>query len=607
LLRWGNWQAALPRRSRIRYLLGILAGTALPLILVVGIAGPEWGQEPAPPAMQGSDIVVVLDMSRSMLAQDVLGQSSPNRFGKAVDAATDLANAVERRGRHRLALVAFASRARLVCPLTHDCDHFREVLSQLKIGDPLLEIGPQAQSPTSGTRIGEGLLKAVAACDTTEQARSQILLLSDGDDPVQDGEWQEGAAAAALAGVGVWTVGLGDPERGSRIPVGEDRYLTAVGKPVLTRLEEQPLAEIARRTGGAYIPARTDSFSMDEVFLPRLEASGTQEKGDDALVVPVARYGAFFGVAFILLAGQIVYAAWPRRKTVKNARVDVAGGQRWRPLMTAAIVLLAALLTGGFFPEDTSSLILQGDRAFEREDYAAALEAYTRAEERTTDPGLVAFNKGAVLYHLGRFHEATLNYSRCLGDATGARRARALYDLGNALVQESRGRDAGLLRRGIRYYEECLQQPGQSREYLDNVAFNRDLARALLAQAKESAQGGQDRGSMSRQSQDKRRDSSRQQTRAGERSQVEIRNSEDIKRAGTQPENRADKEQTATTQPRPPGMGDLPPISDAPDGNSPTAEEAAAYIEMVASRVLTEHREQKARLAGPLPPGVKDW
>src|SRR5579884_2595010 len=94
--------------------------------LGLGMAGPQWGRDWDQSAAPGRDLVVVLDCSRSMLAE------TPSRLERARAALIDLADAVERRGGHRLALVLFAGKPRLACPLTHDYDHFRSQLDNLE-------------------------------------------------------------------------------------------------------------------------------------------------------------------------------------------------------------------------------------------------------------------------------------------------------------------------------------------------------------------------------------------------------------------------------------------------------------------------------------------
>src|SRR5580693_7795049 len=94
-------------------------------------------------------------------------------------------------------------------------------------------------------------------------------------------------------------------------------------------------------------------------------------------------------------------------------------------------LLPVALLLAGAAPELTpEDYVRKGNAAFEREDYNAALEAYSRAEERTTTPGLVAHNKAATFFRLARYDEAARAYESSLEDATGPRAAALLYDLG---------------------------------------------------------------------------------------------------------------------------------------------------------------------------------
>jgi Ca-activated chloride channel family protein len=300
----------------LRWLRGTCRTTGL-TFMVFAIAGPQWGREPEEATMPGRDLVVVLDLSRSMLADDVLGHSAPNRLGRAKDALTDLINTVQWRGGHRVALVVFAARPRLACPLTHDYDHFRDALAQLDPDDPRIGPGGRPEDQVSGTRIGEALRLAVNVNDPTaddlpDHRYTDVLLLSDGDDPVADADWERGVAAARQARLPVYTVGIGDPEHGGRIPYRKS-YLEYDGKIVWTRLQEKPLEEIARRTGGVYVPARTQEVALGRLFLERIEPKSQRE--DDADVVPryQQHYADFLGPAVLLLAGEMGLG-WVRRR-----------------------------------------------------------------------------------------------------------------------------------------------------------------------------------------------------------------------------------------------------------------------------------------------------
>jgi len=305
----------------LRLLRGTCRSTGLTL-LILGIAGPQWGKDWDQATAPGRDIVVVLDMSRSMLADDVLGQASPNRLGRAKDALFDLADTVQRRGGHRLALVVFATRARVACPLTHDYDHFRDALAQADPADPL--IGPEVGSdpPPSGTRIGEGLRKAVETHDPTSQSFQDILLVSDGDDPAGDNEWEEtGVAAARDRKIPVYTVGVGDPVSGGRIPARHG-YLHYDGKVVWTRLREQPLEEIARRTGGVYTSAGTNELRLGTLFLDQIEARPGRETREDIMARYRQHSAWFFGPALALLAAEMSLGQVRRRRARRQATIS---------------------------------------------------------------------------------------------------------------------------------------------------------------------------------------------------------------------------------------------------------------------------------------------
>jgi Ca-activated chloride channel family protein len=285
--------------ARTRGLRGTLWVSGM-LLLVAGIAGPRWGRDWEQSAAPGRDLVLVLDLSRSMLAQDVL----PNRAERAKQALKDLTDTVQRHGGHRLGLVAFAAQARIVCPLTHDYDHFRAALDDLDANHLHRDLRPTGKDALSGTRIGAGLRMAVEAHDPRFRGAQDILLISDGDDPARDSEWLDGMAEARRHRIPVHTVGVGDPEVGSPISVR--------GVEVLTRLEEQPLETIARLTGGKYTPARTHDLRLGELFLERIEPGTPHEEVDDVLPVYRQHYPWFLGAAFVVLSLEMIMGQrWP--------------------------------------------------------------------------------------------------------------------------------------------------------------------------------------------------------------------------------------------------------------------------------------------------------
>jgi tetratricopeptide (TPR) repeat protein len=271
----------------------------------------------------------------------------------------------------------------------------------------------------------------------------------------------------------------------------------------------------------------------------------------------------------------------------------------WWPLLVAALLLSAAPA------EEAEQFVHQGDNAFERGDWQRAIDFYTRAEERSIDPGLVAFNKAAALYRLGQFREAELHYLRCRDDATGERLGCVLYNLANSIVQQAQDRDARRLEEAIGDYEECLRGVDKASELAENAQFNLRLARALLVTAKtakdrpdtENASPDETDTTPRDRSEDRRGANARHGS-AEERGKLHG----SAERAGD-----AKGDPHATAQTPPAGVGNLPVLPDTDDLVPLTAEDTMAYLEQVAARVLRERAEHQRRARVPPATSVKDW
>src|SRR5207244_3993655 len=135
-----------------------------------------------------------------------------------------------------------------------------------------------------GTRIGEALRLALHVFDP--KTSGDILLLSDGDDPAGDDEWLQGAEEARRHHIPVHTIGLGNPREAVTIPWGSG-LLEFEGQAVKTRLNEKPLKEIARRTGGNYVPAHTEKLPLGKLLPSILEKRLPETAADNQQTLPV--------------------------------------------------------------------------------------------------------------------------------------------------------------------------------------------------------------------------------------------------------------------------------------------------------------------------------
>jgi Ca-activated chloride channel family protein len=217
----------------------------------VALAQPRWGFEWREVKHKGVDIFVLLDVSKSMLTEDV----RPNRLTQAKYGVQDLLDKL--RG-DRIGLIAFAGTAFVQCPLTIDYEAFRLTL---KDADPRI-------IPRGGTAIGVALRTALKGFEAGEGRDRAIVLITDGEET--EGDALAAADEAAKAGVKIYAIGVGTAE-GELIPVREEgkplEFLKdREGQVVKSRLDEELLKQLALRTGGVYVRSAAGDFGMDAVY-----------------------------------------------------------------------------------------------------------------------------------------------------------------------------------------------------------------------------------------------------------------------------------------------------------------------------------------------------
>jgi Ca-activated chloride channel family protein len=223
------------------------------LFVVVSLTRPAWNAKPEKIELKGRDIVFVLDVSRSMLAEDL----KPNRLDRAKLAIRDL---VDRLRGDRVGLVAFAGAAAVKCPLTQDYGFFRIMLDDIS-ADSISQ---------GGTLIGDALRKTVGEVYSDRLKRfKDIILITDGED--HDSFPVEAAKEAGERGIRLIAIGLGDEKEGRRIPVvnekGERGFLRYRNEEVWTRLDADTLRKMADQTpGGSYLNVATGTFDLGTIY-----------------------------------------------------------------------------------------------------------------------------------------------------------------------------------------------------------------------------------------------------------------------------------------------------------------------------------------------------
>jgi Ca-activated chloride channel family protein len=268
------------RTARAIMLVGAL------LLLVIGLLDPRLGIRFERVAQRNIDVIFALDTSRSMLAEDL----RPTRVARASQYIEDV---VDQAVGDRFGLVVYGGTPTLKVPLTRD---------QHAIKLALDEIVPRT-GRRGGSMIGDAIRLSEDALSIGDAGFKTIIILSDGDDmgsyPV------EAAAAAAEAGISIWTIGIGDEIDGSRIPIdveGERIYLTHDGQEVWSVMKPDMLKEIAAAASGQFIPAGTSNLDLADIY-NQIIAPVTGKRVESARVErAIPRYRWFIGGALLLLA-----------------------------------------------------------------------------------------------------------------------------------------------------------------------------------------------------------------------------------------------------------------------------------------------------------------
>lgn len=277
----------------------VLAGL---LFVVFAAARPQWGHSEQKFQARTRNVVVALDVSRSMLATDV----RPNRLERAKADVVDLIDSLEG---DRCALVAFRRTGVLLCPLTTDHGFLRAAL----------EGATPDSAPRGETDLGGAIRTALDALDPAADDHNAILLISDGGD--LRGNALDAARAAAKRNIPIFTVGLGDPKRGSSIPdasgTGSQQYQ---GQAVTTKLEEKALVEIAKASDGRYVPlatAGTAETTLGAIYRRFLRQVAAKEQAEEEELRATERFGWFLvpGLVLMLLAGGLSRGRFAGRNT----------------------------------------------------------------------------------------------------------------------------------------------------------------------------------------------------------------------------------------------------------------------------------------------------
>jgi Ca-activated chloride channel homolog len=263
------------------------------LLLVISLARPAWNPRPEKVESKGRDIVFVLDVSRSMMAEDL----KPNRLERAKLSIRDLLDKLDG---DRVALVAFAGISVVKCPLTQDYGFFRLMLD---------DTGPESVS-RGGTLIGDALRKTVDEVYSDRLKRyKDVILITDGED--HDSFPVEAANEAGERGIRLIAIGLGDENEGQRVPLvnekGERTFLRHGGQEVWSRLDADTLRKMVDSTpGGRYLNVSTGTFDLGAIYQDLVADAEKRYLESFKINRYEEKFQIFLGIAILLLLVELV-------------------------------------------------------------------------------------------------------------------------------------------------------------------------------------------------------------------------------------------------------------------------------------------------------------
>ena len=247
----GMARRLVPPRSTARVALRASLLMAAVGLLIVAAARPRFGVVIESVSARGVDLCVLLDVSRSMLAEDV----APNRLERA---KSDILDLLPKLQGDRVGLIAFAGAPVELVPLTTDQGFFRMALA---------DVDPDS-APRGGSLIGDAIRRAMEAMDERHDRDQVIVLITDGED--HESFPMEAAQQAGERGIRIITVGLGDTDEGARVPRQTDdgtlAYTQHDGQEVWSKMDGSLLEKIAVETSGAWIPARTRAYDLGQIY-----------------------------------------------------------------------------------------------------------------------------------------------------------------------------------------------------------------------------------------------------------------------------------------------------------------------------------------------------
>ena len=442
------------------------------LFFAIGMARPQLGAILKEKQVKGAEIMVVLDVSNSMLAEDY----SPNRLERAKLAISKLVDELQG---DRIGLIIFAGESFVQLPVTSDYVSAKIFLNSITT----------ESVPVQGTAMGDAIRTAIKSFTSESENSRAIILITDGenheDDPVS------AAKDAVDMGARVFCIGVGSPE-GKPIPVDGELLKDKDGNIVVTRLDEATLKEVASAGKGLYVRAGNTEFGLNPVID---EIRSLEEKDFQSVVFEEydEQYMYFFAIALIFMLIEFMIS------DTRNRRSLFGGG---KGMVVVLILMLASPVM--LQAQSDRSEVRAGNREFKKGEFREAELDYKRALVEDSTSITAKYNLGNALYRTESYSEAEL-YLKGLGDSlksvSPSRASDCFHNSGNLALKQKKYQEA------VDAYKESLRLEPDNFETKSNLAYAQKM---LKEQQQQQQNQNQQQDQKDQQDQDQDKDQNQQ-------------------------------------------------------------------------------------------------
>ncbi len=492
----------------------VLGRMALILIAIVlglfALAQPKSGFHWEKVSSRGVDILIALDCSRSMLAQDV----KPSRLERAKREIFDLISLMkaDKSKTDRAGLVAFAGNAFLQCPLTLDYQGF---------GIFLRTLSPDVL-PLGGTNLNAALETCASAFDPASDTDKAIVLITDGENTQGQRELESIVKKLADQEIRIFAVGIGNVH-GAPVPKASGGFVKdSDGSIVMSKVDEVTLKNICARTKGYYVRSVAGNMDLDEIYTKRIAVQMDQkefEQGRKKVGIP--RFQWFLLPCVLLLFLEWVMDFFHGRVRKKRKKSHFP---------TLIVCFLWAGFTAWLVEPDTvfsGNLVEKGIQKFQAGEFERAKHHFMEAQRKDPDDPRLNYNIGTAAYKYEEYDLALDNFQRAAQSPDPKLQHLAKYNMGNAFVQK------GDLEKAREILEEVVADFPEDEQAKDNLAW-------VEKKLKEREQQKQDQSQ--RQGRNQENQDSSDQDESQDKSSSQKNSSQDQESSNQQPDNQPNKQ-----------------------------------------------------------------